>query len=294
MPQIGYPQKNQQEPLGDGYPATTPAAAGKSSFILGQNLVEAESKEESKPTSDLTPIPNPYRVGVGQPDLPVANTKMGTLTPSTAKDANGNRIIDSDLTFSTTTRGGAFDMNQQARASAVKASKIENGTVLSRPLSTGYGGGAFSGGTPGAKATASLVVQDLTYTAVATGVGGNEISIAYLPGGTAGSEVVAVTGKAITVTIQSGVSTATQVRAKLLLSAPAMLLVSVVISGTPGTAQVSAAAKYMIGGVTIPLDGHGNAMNGTASFSAINRVGSRNHASINVIARPGASDQFLF
>lgn len=190
MPQIGTPTLNLEDIL---------SGDGESSFILGQNLVEGEAqREKSRPTSDLTPIPAPYRVGVGQPDLPVANTKTGTLTPSVAVDANGNRIIDSDLNFSTLTTGGPFDVAQSARARAIRSGKVENATVLAAPKTTGFGAGygAMSGGTP------------------------------------------------------AGASS----------------------------------------------DGYGNTLSTQGSFAAINRTGSRNHASINVIARPGdtVNAGFLF
>lgn len=57
--------------------------------------------------------------------------------------------------------------------------------------------------------------------------------------GAAGAEIVSVTGSAITVTLQSGVSTATQVKAAIDASTPARALVSVAISGTPTTGQTT-------------------------------------------------------
>jgi hypothetical protein len=84
---------------------------------------------------------------------------------------------------------------------------------------------------------ASKVIQDLTFEAVAAGVGGNSITIKYTAGGVKGSEVVGVVGNAITVTMADASSTAAEIRAALLLSAPAMLLVSVTVSGTGTDAQ---------------------------------------------------------
>src|SRR5579872_3306676 len=61
-----------------------------------------------------------------------------------------------------------------------------------------------------AETAASKVTQGLTLTAVANlGASGNSITIAFTGGGTAGSEVVTVTGQAISVQIQSGTSTVT-------------------------------------------------------------------------------------
>ncbi len=103
------------------------------------------------------------------------------------------------------------------------------------------------GVTPGVQA--SLVLQDLTYTADAVSESGNLISVAYTSGGTAGSEVVSVTGNAISVQIQSGTSTASQIKTRVDLSAAASALISVAVSGTGSDAQVTASAEFLAGGV---------------------------------------------
>ncbi len=94
-----------------------------------------------------------------------------------------------------------------------------------------------------------LVEQDLTYTAASRGVAGDSITIAYTAGGTAGAEVVTVVGSAISVSIDDGVSTATQIETAINGSAAALLLVSVAVSGTGGTAQNASAATPLAGGV---------------------------------------------
>lgn len=107
----------------------------------------------------------------------------------------------------------------------------------------------------GTDVSAELTEQDLTYTAELFGVLGNAITVRYIGGGTAGNEIVTVLSNAITVQIDSGVSTATQIRAKLLLSAPAMALVSVAISGTGSNAQTTFGPTNLSGGLdnTIPI-----------------------------------------
>lgn len=95
---------------------------------------------------------------------------------------------------------------------------------------------------------ATKVIQDLTYTADTLGNAGNSITIRYTTGGTAGSEGVTVVGSAITVQIQSGVSTATQVKAAIDGNVGAAALVDVAITGTAGTAQVAVAATALSGG----------------------------------------------
>lgn len=66
--------------------------------------------------------------------------------------------------------------------------------------------------------------------------------------GLAGSEVVAVVANAITVRLQSGVSTATQVKAKIDASIAASALVTVAITGVGGTAQTSPVAAANLAG----------------------------------------------
>lgn len=100
----------------------------------------------------------------------------------------------------------------------------------------------------------SLVVQDLTYTADLRGTAGNSITIAYTGGGTAGAEVVTVNGNAISVQIESGASTATEIKTAVDASVAASALISVAITGTGSNAQVTAAAAPLAGGVASEVD----------------------------------------
>jgi hypothetical protein len=100
-----------------------------------------------------------------------------------------------------------------------------------------------------AETAATLTKGGVTYTAVANlGKLGNNITVAYTAGGTAGAEVVTVTGSAISVQIESGVSTITQVRTAVNASTAAAALVTA--TGTSGTAVSSATASALTGGVT--------------------------------------------
>ncbi len=91
----------------------------------------------------------------------------------------------------------------------------------------------------GAPNQASLIVQDLTYTAIPFAAAGNAITIAYTTGGTAGAEVVTVVGNAISVKIQTTVSTANQIRTAVNASSAAIALVSVAVSGTGTNTQTA-------------------------------------------------------
>ncbi|PIR33585.1 MAG: hypothetical protein COV37_15650 [Bdellovibrio sp. CG11_big_fil_rev_8_21_14_0_20_39_38] len=88
----------------------------------------------------------------------------------------------------------------------------------------------------------ATTVQALSYTAKKSG----GASISYSAGGTAGFETINVTGTAINVLIQDGVSTSTQIKAAIEASNAANKLVSV-SDPTPGTAQTTQASTTLAG-----------------------------------------------
>lgn len=98
---------------------------------------------------------------------------------------------------------------------------------------------------------ASLVVQDLTYTAQDAGEAGNDITIQYIGDGVSGSETVNVTGTNIVVhmdpTAVTG-STADDILAAIEASGPADALVAVAVTGTGSNVQAVAAATPLAGG----------------------------------------------
>jgi hypothetical protein len=98
---------------------------------------------------------------------------------------------------------------------------------------------------PGAQA--SLVVQDLTYTALQPGQDANNFQIEYVGGGTAGSEGITLAGSTMTVEIEGGVSTATQIKAAVDAS-PAITFLSVAVTGTGSNTQTTFSATNFSGG----------------------------------------------
>lgn len=91
--------------------------------------------------------------------------------------------------------------------------------------------------TPYAGVAASLVEQDLTFTFNSPGSFNNNYTMAYTSGGTAGSEVVSLVGNDISVQIENGVSTATQIKAAV-DAIPALVdAITTTISGTASNAQ---------------------------------------------------------
>lgn len=99
-----------------------------------------------------------------------------------------------------------------------------------------------------AGAFATLLNNGITWTAVTMGSAGNSITVALVSGGTAGAEVVTVTGTAISVQIQSGVSTRTQVLTAVQASTAASALVSISVA-SGGTAATLLAATPLASGV---------------------------------------------
>jgi len=100
--------------------------------------------------------------------------------------------------------------------------------------------------------------NDLLLTAFARGTDGNSITLTYIDGGTGfgpGTATISVTGNAITVTIDTGVTTAAEVLAALLADSDAMALVSAAhATGNDGSGTVTAGGPWsLIGGTGTAL-----------------------------------------
>lgn len=132
--------------------------------------------------------------------------------------------------------GGANNLNRTAYSAPIKQITL---------LTVGKGG------------FASLVVTDITYTAVNQGTGGNAITVVYVVAGNNTALSVAVAGSAITVNLATngggvGTSTAAQVQAAIAASAPATALVTAAVTGTAATVQVAHAAANLAGATAAP------------------------------------------
>lgn len=102
---------------------------------------------------------------------------------------------------------------------------------------------------------ANVSIQDLNFQAVATGTGGNSITIAYTTGATAGSEVVSVIGNAISVQIASGVSTAAQIKTAVDAFGAAAALVTTTVYGVSSNKQTApVTATNLAGGSASGLE----------------------------------------
>lgn len=101
---------------------------------------------------------------------------------------------------------------------------------------------------------ASLVKADLTFTAKTVGWDGNDISIEFLDTVSAGSEAVTVTDEKISVAIEDGVSTATQIKAAIDADEDALALIDTAIaSGQGAEAQAAFAEDDLVGGDGLTL-----------------------------------------
>ncbi len=89
---------------------------------------------------------------------------------------------------------------------------------------------------------AELTLADLTFEAKTPGSAGNSLSMQYVAAAVPGAIDVTVTVNAIKVGIDTGVSTADQVKKALDASAAALALIKTVISGDPAGKQVITAA----------------------------------------------------
>lgn len=97
---------------------------------------------------------------------------------------------------------------------------------------------------------ASLVKEDITWSAVNYGEQGNELSVEYLDSVSAGAETITVSGNKVTVNMDSGNSTATQIATAITAAAAelAALGITGVITGTAGDTQTAFAEDFLEGG----------------------------------------------
>lgn len=139
----------------------------------------------------------------------------------------------------------------------------------------------------GSAGTAAVLVSNgITYTAIRFGTAGNSITIALVSGGTAGAEVVSVVNKAISVQIQSGTSTRTQVKTALDASLAASALISTSVASGATAATLSAAAPLATG-TDASLSSNSNAISvaqtNTGAYEITSRAGFSNLLSASVM-----------
>lgn len=208
-------------------------------------------------------VPGDFSDGIIAPDSVNAKSRFiraGQNLYLTSQD--GIRSLSSGTTAESLRAGVPKGLNIEGETNGDLTGFLENNVVLDTTGTissagatitaladtTGIEEGQYVGGI---EVAATKVIQDLTYTSELFGLLGNAITVTYVGGGALS---VAVVGTAITVTLNTGVSTATLVRAAIIASTAASALVSVAVSGTGGTVQVAAAVVSLAGGLdnTIP------------------------------------------
>ncbi len=140
-----------------------------------------------------------------------------------------------------------------------------------------------------------IVVQDITYTFNQPGTFANSLTVEYTDTVPAGSEVAILTGGThVVVSIQSGVSTATQVAAAIAANFTLVSNLTAVITGTAGNAQVTFAETNFAGGIDPgtkkAADFTGDvSINGALSFTGALSIGQlTSFASVNFTDGGGA------
>jgi len=134
--------------------------------------------------------------------------------------------------------------------------------------------------TPYAGAQSTLTEQDLTFTFVAAG-DNNGYTMEYTGGGTAGSENVSILGQAVTVQIEDGVSTATQIKNALDANLGFVGAVTTTISGVGSNPQNIFGPDNFINGeqpgqvLAARLDGNVE-ISGSLSFGGALSIGQLN------------------
>jgi len=168
---------------------------------------------------------------------PTAQTLTYNTTPFTGDVLSGNNVLTGISSFTGLYIG-----------LGITGTGIPSNTYITALNPGGSTLTMSANATSGSNTHATLTLQDLTYTAVVGGTSGNSITVAYTTGAAAGHEVVTVSGNAISVQISSGASTATQVLAAIYGSAPALALVTAVVSGTGSNPQTAPASGSLSGG----------------------------------------------
>lgn len=95
---------------------------------------------------------------------------------------------------------------------------------------------------------AGLRRSSLLFTCTSIGATGNDVTMEYANTVTAGNEVADISGPSVTVSIQSGVSTAQQVFDAIQANALVTDTVSVQMVGSPSAAQTTLALTNFTGG----------------------------------------------
>lgn len=108
---------------------------------------------------------------------------------------------------------------------------------------------SMDGVTPYPGVSAALTIQDLTFEVIEPGDFYNSYTVEFIGGGTAGSEVVLISGTVITIEIEDGVSTATQIKAACDATSIFASAITTTITGTGSNTQTLEGPTNFAGGI---------------------------------------------
>ncbi len=203
----------------------TPAA---STAFLKQALVVVKPKDGGVTTGVIT--------------LCTSRTAVAVLAGSQASD-EAQKLFDAGLA-----RVYVLPMDDLGLADALEGHESDFYTILISSDFSDDDVGA-PGGMSVAEVKASKKIQDILWTSKLVGAI-NDITIAYVNDGTGGAETVGVSTHAITVHMQTGVSTAANIATAVANYSPANALVgSAVDVGDETDTQSAVSAQTLIGGV---------------------------------------------
>lgn len=145
------------------------------------------------------------------------------------------------------TGGNAVTMATTAGATFGAEAITVVGSAISIQIAVGQTNAAIVANLLTTYGPAAAIVSANTATPLQTQIvqGATHLGGGLAAVGLAGAEVVTVSGDAITIKLQSGVSTATQVLAKVNASGSALALISAAITGTPSNPQVVSPAQNL-------------------------------------------------
>lgn len=231
----------------------------------------------------------------------VSGYQSVNLSPQIAEIANNNNatLINLNPTIS------SFEGNASVNAIAVSGNYSNFGTAgvnfinvnpTANDQTANYAYGIWVSmdnvdAYPGTQS--SIVFQDLTLTFNQPGDNDN-FSLQYLPGGTAGSETVVLNGSNIEVTIDSGVSTALQIKAAIEATTGLNSALTVTVSGVGSNPQVTAGPTNFSGGTAVAakkaayLDGDVE-ITGSLTFGGALSIGKLNAFGTQALADGGGT-----
>jgi hypothetical protein len=204
-------------------------------------------------------------------NLFVANSaqgEMGVFNASTLALISGGAAVGSTVpVFIAVNRGGVKGTfsGSPVVPNVIETSIIFQAGWLTTALRQAYSAPILQSTAVYMSSHASVTIQDLTFVAKAAGAS-SPITVTYVVAGNSTALSVSVTSNAITINLATSaggaaISTAAQVQAAVIASAPALALVNTLLTGSGSNVEVAAASTGLAGGTASPTVVAGNVYN---------------------------------